>query len=461
MLCALLHKLDPNAFAWADVLAAAPLDNCKRALRTFEAVYGVPPLMDAEDIVTTPDDKGMQLYMHYIIETFNKKFGPRESPGAGTPSPNSRVALLSAKQPSTRFSSSPNLASHLSGRSSGAAAPSAAAAAPAAGARGGFTPHVERRSLAKDEEPSKRASSVASRYNPQAASESPPQSEAPKKGPASSLMARYQPQGLKESKPLAPVVELTPSTQRKPIEAAEQHPPAIVVVSGGGDASATPADVDALVAKAMQTERAAWADERAQLEREKAAALKRVADLEARVAALAASAGPDVRALQGAVEDLEMQNQMLQMSLDDARVSQVLLVEEHERASRHASDALLPPAKSSKDMEEEEMLRHQMRDLEKRCLAAETSLAERTARVSELEKQLAGSRGGGESTKVPALGEVVALPRQKSASLQRSPRSRRLPKLDGEGDERQEAEVSPRGPVPKSPRKKSPRRIPE
>lgn len=30
--------------------------------------------MDAEDIVTVPDDKGMQLYIHYIIDAFNKKF---------------------------------------------------------------------------------------------------------------------------------------------------------------------------------------------------------------------------------------------------------------------------------------------------------------------------------------------------------------------------------------------------
>jgi hypothetical protein len=64
-----------GSFSWDDVVRGTATENASRALSGFEREFSIPQLMDAEDIVTTPDDKGMQLYLSYVIDSYNKKFG--------------------------------------------------------------------------------------------------------------------------------------------------------------------------------------------------------------------------------------------------------------------------------------------------------------------------------------------------------------------------------------------------
>lgn len=478
VLCALLHILDKDSFTWSDILRATPLENATRALRDFERVYGVPKLMDPEDIVTTPDDKGMQLYLHYIIDVFNKKLGrdPSLAFAAATPKVNRLEQMRT--QPDRR-ASAPNVLLRRGGVGSSSfnGSPS-----PAHTQFKGLSP-VQEDVPKVPQTQHKRVPSVLSRYNPQpaAAQSSPAPSRIVQRPAPVKEVVRETTVVSEVSPPTSPVTSplqqpMVMSMSREP--RAESAPALPIIRIEEDKSNNVPLALPGMFEKeraAWEEERSSWAEERVRWEEERSRLEQRIKDLEARVAAVTSEAGPDVDALRGQVEDLEMRNEMLQLSLDDARSSQKQL-EETARVMRTQSPEvprnprlaqLSPGIQTAKpQLSEEDMLRHQVREWERRALDAEEALEARTKELEELEERVASSTSSRDAPASPRRGKS-------GSSLARSPRSKRLPKAADILAAADDAPPSPtmlRGPVPPPPdgvsrtgssgslKKKSPRR---
>ncbi len=318
-LCALLHLAEPASFQWTAVVAETPLERCTRGLSGFETRFHVPKLMDPEDIVSVPDDKGMTLYLSYIVDILQRK------------SPMKKSALSAVRQPDRR-QSAPNIApsSH-----SASAIPSVK---PKYGG-GGF---------------------IGSSPSPKRAAESAP-------------IKRGVPDLPRNSSPSPPAVV----------------PPMVVVPAPDTDdrvhelqlkLKAKDAEIEALtegmrlMEVALEKKDKERKDAEDKLQRELREAI-----------ALAASKGGDgadsntkaaMTELKAQVDELEQHNQMLQMSLEDSRQSQRKMEESVKRKQSSSSLLVVPKQVDAvEDAEEEqELLRHELREAERRAVDAEREL---------------------------------------------------------------------------------------
>ena len=66
--CGLLHQKNPNLFDWNVVMKANPTENLNRAFDLGLKHYGIPKLLDAEDItdMPRPDSKSIITYLSLV-----------------------------------------------------------------------------------------------------------------------------------------------------------------------------------------------------------------------------------------------------------------------------------------------------------------------------------------------------------------------------------------------------------
>jgi hypothetical protein len=322
------------------VVRETALERCTRGLAGFEKRFLVPKLMDPEDIVSVPDDKGMTLYLSYVIDILQKKH------------PQKKTALSPLQRTPDRRQSAPNIAS--------TSGPIPSLNKPKYGG-GGYIG-----------------------------------SPSPVKKGESAPVAQWAKRKVPDVAPDDALVSTTSSS-----EAASPSPSAVVVVPPrvivpGPDKDdcmhelqqqlkSKQAEIEALtegmrqMEKLMERKEQEHRDAEEKLRRElmAAQALAGVASPSSGGSKSGSGGGADetkvkeaLATLQAQVDDLEQHNQMLQMSLEDSRVSQRKL-EDSVKVTRKATLSVAPV---SEDAEHEELLLHQMREAERRALAAEGEL---------------------------------------------------------------------------------------
>ena len=373
-LCGLLHQADGALFEWADVLASSAEENARRGLDGFEKSFQVPKLMDAEDINSVPDDKGMTLYLSYIVDILQVKSAKKQSP--------LKSRSMALRDPSRR-QSVPNFAIPDATTVAAAEEPPAEKPKPKYGGggylNGASTTHVGRVPVRNSGAKSSEESKPVWAKRPVPAMDEPPKIVTPptvivpgpdplfevqqelKELAAALKQKEHECEALTENARLLEIQIATKDTERHDAEARLQRDilelkavSAAASVSGNGDLE--PAEAQQEVKSAM-TE------------------LKRQ------------------------VDDLEMENEMLQMSLEDSRRSQMQLAEEtirlgSEGGSGNLESHSMLALPTEEDTDDLEILAHQVREAEKRARYAEQALAEQStsgstsSRTERLRKQV-------------------------------------------------------------------------
>jgi hypothetical protein len=336
-LCALLHLADTTAFAWDEVVRETALERCTRGLAGFEKRFLVPKLMDPEDIVSVPDDKGMTLYLSYVIDILQKK------------NPQKKTALSPLQRTPDRRQSAPNIAS-----------------------TSGLIP------------------SLKPKYGGGGYIGSP----SPVKKGESAPVAQWAKRKVPDVAPEDALVSTTSSSEAPSPSPSSVVvvPPRVIVPGPDNDdrvhelqlqLKSKQAEIEALTEGMRQMEK--LLERKEQEHRDAEEKLRRELMAAEALAGAASSTrsgggskggGDEIKVkealatLQAQVDDLEQHNQMLQMSLEDSRVSQRKL-EDSVKVTRKATLSVEPV---SEDAEHEELLLHQMREAERRALAAEGEL---------------------------------------------------------------------------------------
>lgn len=66
--CALLHQKDNSVLDWSAVMAGTPKDNLTKAFALGKSRFGIPPLLDVDDMLNLPrpDAKSVMTYISII-----------------------------------------------------------------------------------------------------------------------------------------------------------------------------------------------------------------------------------------------------------------------------------------------------------------------------------------------------------------------------------------------------------
>jgi hypothetical protein len=417
VLCALLHLADPSAFEWDQVLKESPLERCSRGLSGFEKKFLVPKLMDPEDIVSVPDDKGMTLYLSYCVDILQKK------------SPAKKTLVGTLQRTPDRRASAPNIApkygggGYISGSPPAAAKPSATKVGSGVGGMKG-SPSPNRK---PDAAPSFSAPSISS-----GAGTTPSWTKRRVPSTDSEFAADSASTSPRTVDTIAPPVMVVPAPD------VDERLHELQLKIGSKDR-----EIEALHEAVRLLEVAA--EKRDHEHREAEDRLNREL-----VTAKALSAGTGgggtgkevkvaIDELKAQVDELEQHNQMLQMSLEDSRLSQRLMEESHGgRANPKAS--LLMPSGSN---DEEEMLRHQVREAERHAFDLEKELADFKANANGLRSSSSGSVPSARETRlqktVSELEDKVISLEQEARQLKRA--ADKAARLEKEVAELEEKEI--------------------
>ena len=392
MLCALLHLADTSAFEWSTVVGETPLERCARGLAGFEKKYAVPKLMDPEDIVSVPDDKGMTLYLSYIVDVLQKKNPPKKTAVSSlqrTPDRRASAPNIVVGSEKTRAGPVDGGGGFIGGPPKGSPSPSkkVVEATPSGG-----PPSWARRKIPDMEEETKTVSAPAIPSASHTADAPttfvpPPRLNVPGEDTNDKLHEMEKKLEAKDRE-IATLQEalhqmdklLTQKdNEKKEVEDKLQRELlAAKALSGGGGGGGGAGGVDEKKVKMAMDE------------------------------------------LKAQVDDLEQQNQMLQMSLEDSRQEQVRLqTPVVPKKGGSGIKSLLKPADASEHLDEEEILRHQLREAERRANMAEKELKDK----SSSNGGLPSAAGAGGTAKEERLRKQVSELEDRISTLEQEARA--------------------------------------
>lgn len=320
--------------------------------------------MDGEDMVTVPDDKGMQLYLSYVMEIYNKQF-PKKS------------ALSAVKHAPDRRASAPYIV-QSGGSSKGFGG---------VGASGDHIPAWKKKTTTSREEGN--------------------------------------------SVPVRQTLSMVPTSSKPPQIVVDADPKAELEHK----LKKKDEEIEAMKVAIQMLE------EKLDKESAEKKSLEDKVEREVKVASVMSVSGDAKKAmdeLRGQVEDLEQQNQMLQMSLEDSRRTQLKL----EQRGPETTKTTLNVGAVAKSNGSEELLRHELREYERRALAAEAELKElKSTTVTPSTPSSSGREDRLRKQVAELEDKVVTLEKEARALKRNADKATRLEKEMAEAEERESAHL--------------------
>ncbi len=366
------------------------MERCARGLNGFEKKFQVPKLMDPDDIVSVPGDKEMTLYLSYIVDVLQKK------------NPQKKTLVGSLKQAPDRRASAPNIAGNRATLGGGGYLPGAHPVNKTT-----TSPVTNGGTLKNSPSPARKPEASQQSGPPSWTKRKVPDMDAVNTSPSSSSSS---PSSSSTNVPPPTIVIAPPVIMTSAPDNSDRVRDLEKKLEGKDHEIEALKEALRLLEGTLERKEREFREVEDRLNREVLAAK-----------ALASNGGGGgsggevkkaIDELKAQVEELEQHNQMLQMSLEDSRVSQRRMEEASKSSSSKPS--FLSPKNVKDQKEEEELLRHQVRDAEKRATDAEQ-------RLEEL-RSLGNAGGGGGSAREARLQKQVGELEDKIVALEQEGR---------------------------------------